>query len=119
MPTLLVKSRHHAYICQSQRCFYCNAPMWEGDPTSFVAQYRVPKRLAQRLQCTAEHLTPKCDGGADSKENIVAACLHCNSTRHKFRTPPDPERYRQHVQRRVAQGKWQPKPLQPLLRSRG
>lgn len=115
MPTLLVKIRHSAFVCQSRRCYYCNVPMWETDPAAFAVKYRVPPGLLARLRCTAEHLTPRGEGGADSKQNIVAACYHCNSTRHKTRMPMEPERYRLHVQRRTAKGKWQPRPLQHLL----
>jgi DNA-directed RNA polymerase subunit RPC12/RpoP len=61
---------------------------------------------AQRLRCTAEHLLPRSDGGSDLPENIVAACAHCNHTRHKRKRPPDPKTYRADVMRRVARGGW-------------
>lgn len=32
-----------------------------------------------REQLTADHLTPKSKGGADTPSNIVPACSHCNN----------------------------------------
>ncbi|WP_339009581.1 HNH endonuclease [Aeromonas popoffii] len=40
-----------------------------------------PSRSAV-LQCTGEHLQPRSNGGSNQPANIVAACRHCNGTRH-------------------------------------
>ena len=115
MPKTLTKNRQLASINQSHRCYYCGFPMWDDDPAPFISKYHVPPALAKRVRCTAEHLRAKCEGGSNAGPNIVAACQFCNQTRHKARTPLDPERYRQRVQQRVAQGKWQPERLHHLL----
>jgi hypothetical protein len=39
-------------------------------------------------------------------DNIVAACLFCNSHRHWRRVAPTPEQYRDLVQKRVAKIAW-------------
>ncbi|MNY53348.1 HNH endonuclease [compost metagenome] len=63
--------------CRAQRglCFYCLQPM-RGD-------------------VTAEHLQARCDGGKDTRENIVAAHRLCNSRRHQLFPvePPGPMAY--------------------------
>lgn len=59
-----------------------------------------------RLQCTAEHLVARGEGGPDCDANIVAACAHCNRTRHKRISLPKPEAYRQDVAKRVKRGAW-------------
>lgn len=106
MAQSITSLRQVAYRAQLGRCFYCSAPMWEDEPTEFVARYRVSRSLAFLLRCTAEHLDPKSCGGRDSIGNIVAACWFCNQTRHRAHTPLGPERYRQKVQSRVARGRW-------------
>ena len=63
---------------------------------------------AARLQCTAEHLVARREGGRDIASNVVAACAHCNHTRHKRKRPPDPAAYRSEIRRRVGCGKWHP-----------
>ena len=119
MPNTLTKNRHLALTNQSHRCYYCGFPMWDDDPAPFISKYGVSPAQAQRVRCTAEHLQARCQGGSNASQNIVAACQFCNQTRHKARTPLDPERYRQRVQQRVAQGKWQPERLRHLLFSNG
>jgi hypothetical protein len=49
--------------CREQRglCFHCCQPM---------------------VKPTAEHLIARRDGGADTRGNVVAACLSCNHSRH-------------------------------------
>lgn len=105
------KLRHHAYLLQSGLCHYCELPTWEENPGPIAELLGVKPAQVRYLKCTAEHLKPQCDGGTNSQENIVAACIHCNSTRHKFKVPLPPESYRQHVQRRIAMGRWHPQIL--------
>jgi hypothetical protein len=99
-------ARKRAYLSQQQRCYYCRQPMWLDDPASFCLQHGLTLNQASRFKCTAEHLTARCDGGSDGASNIVAACLHCNATRHKRRAPPDPLTFRAQVLRSVAKGSW-------------
>lgn len=106
MPNRLSAHRYAATVQQSFRCYYCQAPVWEQDESAFVAKYGVSRRQAALLRCTAEHLHARSEGGRDTRYNIVAACLHCNTTRHKAREPLQPDAYRARVLRRVAQGCW-------------
>lgn len=95
MSSRLQRSRNRAFIKQHGRCFYCDLPMWAAPPKDLM-----------RLKCTAEHLVARCDGGRDGSGNVVAACLHCNRTRHLKRHPPPAHEYRVEVQRRMARGRW-------------
>ncbi|UWQ95909.1 HNH endonuclease [Rhodobacteraceae bacterium M385] len=78
--------------------------MWDKalDATDCTTQ----KRRTKALQCTAEHLWARSDGGSNNPENIVAACRYCNTTRHKCKKPRSPESHRAHVRRRLNQGRW-------------
>jgi 5-methylcytosine-specific restriction endonuclease McrA len=91
----LQQSRQLAFERQRGQCFYCGLPMWLSGPQGPSA-----------LRCTAEHLIPRSEGGGNGPSNIVAACWHCNHTRHKRKRPPEPELYQAQVRRRVAQGRW-------------
>lgn|ERR1035437_5930931 len=110
MPNL-TKLRHRAHIHQSGRCYYCGCPMWEDSPEPVARLLGVKVSQVRSLKCTAEHMTARRDGGANTSENIVAACQKCNCTRHKLKLPLPPDKYRQHVQRRIAGGKWHPFPV--------
>lgn len=99
-------NRHKAFIVQSGLCYYCKQPMWEKDHNSFISKYKLNPSNAQNLQCTAEHLIARKDGGSNSKSNIVAACKFCNCTRHKSKKPLNPENYKVHVQKRLKNKKW-------------
>ncbi|SIQ61388.1 HNH endonuclease [Marinobacterium stanieri] len=104
--------RKTAYSKQNKRCYYCNAPMWLGSADGFCDTYSLSKKEAKRLQCTAEHLKARQDGGGDQAANVVAACQFCNSTRHKNQgNAKGPSSYRSHVQRRIKAGHWHPKVL--------
>ena len=98
----LKKIRHEKMIAQNGCCYYCGLQMWEG---------RAGRR-PRALQCTAEHLQARCDGGKDTPENIVAACLFCNRARHRPKKPRSPEGHREHVRRRMAAGRWHARPDQ-------
>ncbi|WP_368046095.1 HNH endonuclease [Rhizobium sp. CBN3] len=89
----LQKLRTDASLRQKGRCWYCGCKMTTTGATSI-------------LRCTAEHLVPRSTGGGDDVANVVAACWFCNQTRHRQRYAPSPEKYRQHVHRRLAKGKW-------------
>lgn len=100
MTTQLQRSRQLAYDHQGGKCYYCGLRMWLGGSSG-----------PSLLRCTAEHLIARSEGGGDNPANIVAACLHCNQTRHKRKKPPEPQSYRVEVRRRVARGAWLPKPV--------
>jgi len=66
----------------------------------------------RELRCTAEHLCARQDGGADTRENIVAACLRCNRQRHQgWKRAPAPETYLQHVRRLLSRKVWHRAPV--------
>lgn len=67
---------------------------------------RAPAAGAMRLRCTAEHLVARSSGGEDTPSNIVAACAHCNHTRHRRESPPTPEEYLAEVIKRVRRNGW-------------
>jgi len=115
MPSTLQKSRLNAFQNQSGRCYYCGSPIWLDDIKDFAASHGLSVPAASRFKCTAEHLTARCDGGGNSKSNIVAACIFCNSNRHKRKTPPDPPQYKALVQKRLQKGKWHPLAFQNLF----
>ncbi len=97
-----------AFLAQSGRCYYCNLPMWLSSP----AELGLKAGNSRSIQCTAEHLLARQDGGQDTPENVVAAHARCNRGRHNRRgTPPSPDTFRTLVMRRVARGKWWPETL--------
>jgi len=88
MPTKRIpRYRSAAFAAQDGRCYYCSQPMWHKDPEGFCAQYNLTSGDVRFLQCTAEHLRARKDGGRDTAENIAAACLWCNRGRHQRRKP--------------------------------
>lgn len=95
MPSNIQRFRMAAFVRQQGRCYYCDAPMWIASSCG-----------SRHLQCTAEHLVARCDGGHNRAENIVAACAYCNHTRHKRKRPQDAHAYRLHVQNRIRLGRW-------------
>lgn len=104
----LIKSRRAAFTAQGGHCFYCNHSMWQGEPEKFSQAYGVPPASVWRLQCTAEQLLPREEGGRDTRDNIVAACACCNRLRHRICPARGPEAHRAHVQRRLSRGGWHP-----------
>lgn len=101
--TKLVKLRNHAYRKQQGHCYYCQFPMWSG---TLDLKPSTVLRTVSQLQCTAEHLKARQDGGGDNQTNIVAACFKCNQARHRPRSPRDPNSHLRHVRRRIKKGKW-------------
>lgn len=103
MPSKIQNLRLQAFQQQQGRCWYCGVQMWHHDPAELPG---IPSKNASRLRCTAEHLHARCDGGLDEASNVVAACAHCNHTRHKRKHPPPPDIYLAEVRKRVARGSW-------------
>lgn len=98
--------RRTKMLAQAGRCYYCDLPMWDDALDGCAAAECRHGRLPKPLRCTAEHLLPRSEGGEDTADNIVAACLYCNRTRHRAKRPKSPEAYRAHVRRRMAKGRW-------------
>jgi 5-methylcytosine-specific restriction endonuclease McrA len=102
------KPRHSAFLKQGGRCFYCGQPMWEDNQMAFAERHGLTMRQARRFQCTGEHLTPHSQGGPATPGNIVAACLHCNKSRHSHGADRTPEAYLTRVRSRMNAGRWHP-----------
>jgi len=109
MAKSLSKIRSRAHQLQGGRCFYCSVLMWTDDCAAFASRYGLTPGLARWLQCTAEHLQARQEGGRDSIKNIAAACRVCNTRRHAQRKiAPTPEEYRALVRKRVSRRAWHP-----------
>lgn len=102
----LVKPRSIAFTKQNGRCFYCNQPMWFGNPLEFASRHNITIGQAKLLMCTGEHLKAHKDGGKADHSNIVAACWYCNHNRLRRKNPPEPEQYKHQIQNRMSQGGW-------------
>lgn len=100
----LVKIRRAKMLSQGGKCFYCGQRMW--DKAVNAKDCTTQSRQSKALQCTAEHLCARSDGGSNNPKNIVAACHYCNTTRHKRKNPRSPEDHRAHVRQRMSQGRW-------------
>ncbi len=103
MPSKIQSLRQKAFQLQCGRCWYCGVQMWRESPSELP---NVNERSASRLRCTAEHLVAQRDGGKHEPSNVVAACAHCNQTRHKRKNPPEPLTYLSNVRKRVSLGRW-------------
>jgi 5-methylcytosine-specific restriction endonuclease McrA len=88
--------------------------MWEADAANFALAVGTTRKQARLLQCTAEHLVVKSEGGKDVATNIVAACRYCNVRRHKAKNPLPAQAMVGRVRRLVAQGRWLPQGLHRL-----
>ena len=106
--------RKAKFVEQHGRCYYCRQPMWEKNGDQFAVAYGLTASAAHLLRSTAEHLVAQQDGGADTKQNIVAACRFCNWTRHKTSNPKAPIDYRRKVRDRLRKGKWHGFVLTPV-----
>lgn len=102
----LKKPRNRAFNQQQGLCYYCGTLMWAKSPKEVISKLKVTKKQAESLMCTGEHLTAHRDGGDDSYENIVAACLYCNQKRHKRKDDLSPVKYKALVKRRLEKGRW-------------
>ena len=98
--------RRKKMLAQGGRCFYCGLPMWDEALDPCLPVTCRAAGLPKILRCTAEHLHPRSEGGANTADNIVAACLFCNNSRHRRKRPLSPEAHRAHVQQRMAAGRW-------------
>lgn len=106
MSKQIVRLRRAAFKRQRGLCYYCTFPMWLAGCSPGVI------RPPTMLECTAEHLIARSEGGRDTAANIVAACPFCNQSRHQLKEAPAPAEYREYVQRRVLGGRWPGKRLQ-------
>lgn len=106
MTSRITKIRLSAFQEQSGCCYYCDSQMWLRNNEEFATKNRITLKAAKKLQCTAEHLIARSEGGSDCKSNIVAACHFCNQKRHKRKNPLPPEKFREHIQKRLVKGKW-------------
>lgn len=114
MPNRIQKSRKIAYTRQDGFCYYCGQPTWLENPELFASQYKLTRKSAELLRCTAEHLKAKSDGGSNSSKNIVAACKYCNQHRHNRRLGGlSVNDYLMLVRKRVSRGRWHRLMLQP------
>ncbi|MBF5090521.1 HNH endonuclease [Novosphingobium sp. NBM11] len=106
--------RRQKFDAQDGLCFYCKQPMWEHDPHQFSERFAVCDKRLGWLRSTAEHLRARCEGGKNTGDNIVAACLFCNSRRHRSRNALPPETYGRRVRKRLAKGQWHGLQLHPF-----
>ena len=106
MPIAVLHLRRIAFKKQNGRCYYCGAFMWIKNQKQFASIHSLSLDNASKLQCTAEHLVAQCDGGKNHKNNIVAACKHCNNSRHIMNPAPAPIPYKEIVERSVADNQW-------------
>lgn len=104
----LTHSRSAAYIAQGGYCCYCCLPMLEPCQQEVIAAHLgLSPKIARAIECTAEHLQAKGEGGADDLANIVAAHRVCNERRHRQpRHVLEPEAMFDSVVRQVAAGGW-------------
>jgi hypothetical protein len=102
------KARVRAFHAQRGHCFYCGLPMAidKDGLKSFAEHHGLKAREARQMLATAEHLTAKCDGGKDTRDNIVAAHNICNARRHRSLTPKAAQAFREHVMQRCSRGRW-------------
>jgi len=106
MPNPIQKHRLSAFKKQNGCCYYCGAFMWIENPEKFASEHSISLKNADKLQCTAEHLVARCDGGKNAASNIVAACKHCNSMRHRMKPALSPKPYKKLVQRIISKKQW-------------
>jgi hypothetical protein len=68
---------------QNHRCAYCGCETWlyKDKENSHIRHACNTKRDFNLRQATVEHITPQSLGGSDKMENLVMACVGCNSIR--------------------------------------
>ena len=112
MSNRLIRHRQQALVRQHGRCCYCKLPtLLKRNLNGFASAHGLSEARAKALQCTAEHLHARCDGGGDEASNIAAACITCNQRRHRMNPAPTPERYSQIVQWQMEHGNWHKRAL--------
>jgi len=104
----LARARAYAFYRQEGRCCYCDYPMYVTSPQKYAQLYGCSHRQALQMQCTAEHLVAKCEGGSNRASNIAAACKLCNLRRHQGKIALPSQAYRELVQSKVLEGRWHP-----------
>ena len=108
----LTNSRSAAYIAQGGYCCYCCLPMPEpGQHEAIAARLGLSPKIARAIECTAEHLHAKGEGGADGHANIVAAHRICNERRHRGHGSRTPEEMFNRAVMRAAAGGWHSPPI--------
>ena len=71
MSSKYASARKSAFSTQHGSCYYCGRSMWQSKPKKFANKHGISDKEARDLKCTAEHLVARCDGGGNSKSNIV------------------------------------------------
>lgn len=102
----VARHRSAALLHQSGRCYYCSVLLSTSKLDHFAAEHQLSLPQVKPLQCTAEHMRARRDGGTNAKANIVAACWFCNHKRHARPYPLPPDQYLALVQKRIRQGRW-------------
>ena len=115
MSKVISKNRLLAFNKQESRCYYCDVPMWLEKKREFAVNHEISERQAKRLQCTAEHLLARQDGGTNARKNIVAACSFCNMTRHRALKALPSIEFQKKVMRRMRRQKWHPREFHQIL----
>jgi hypothetical protein len=107
MPNQYARARERAFCRQDSFCFYCSQPMWLIEPELFAKRYGLRPRQVRSFQCTAEHRVERHKGGKGGA-NILAACRHCNTCRHRGRQDraPSTNAWRIQVREWVSKGRW-------------
>ena len=119
MPNQYARARERAFCRQNSLCFYCSQPMWLREPEVFAKRYGLRLRQIRSFQCTAEHCVERQKGGKGGS-NIVAACRHCNTSRHRGRPDraPTPTAWRIQVGEWVRTGRWRTLKTNGAVKSR-
>lgn len=73
---------------------------------AFAATFHLSAQQARHLQCTAEHLHARVDGGDNAQSNIVAACRYCNAGRHHRKVARDAAHHKEYVERLMRCRRW-------------
>lgn len=54
-------------------CQYCHTPV--------IAGANLLNGFTPSQVCTLDHITPRSEGGSHTAENLIVACMSCNSSR--------------------------------------
>lgn len=94
--------------------------MWLVDAEPFAQRFQVTVKVALMFRCTSEHVVARQEGGRLTVDNIAAACVTCNTRRHRFRPfqAPSFERFRERVRARIKSGHWHPKEAKEIVSAR-
>lgn len=106
MPSPLALLRESSLQRQRGRCFYCHVLLAPAKFEAFAKRFKLSPEQVKPLQCTAEHLKARKDGGQDKPGNIVAACRKCNEGRHSHGNDFPPHKYKAQIAKQIAQHKW-------------